>query len=112
MAASYVVNLSINAGATFTQSFTLESDGNLLDLSNFQVTAQIRKHPSSTTSLAFTSELDNQNVGVLKLTMEPFTTSQLRPGRYVYDVIIRDIITNKITRIIEGTAIVTTNITR
>jgi hypothetical protein len=112
MAASYVVNLSINAGANFSQSFTLASDGNLLDLTNYEITAVLRKHPLSSTSVSFSTAIDNENVGVLRLTMSSILTSQISPGRHVYDVIIRNNNTNEITRVIEGTIIVTTNVTR
>ena len=44
MAAVYVNNLVINSGSDFSQSFTLEgSDNSALNLTGYQVNAQMRK---------------------------------------------------------------------
>ena len=53
MAAVYVSNLIINAGADFNQEFNLVEgdDSGALNLTGFTVAAQFRKHAGSSLSL-------------------------------------------------------------
>ena len=88
MAASYVVNLSINAGASFTQLFHLEGDGNAaLDLTDYEINSQLRKHPQSGSYINFIATTNGSpSDGVIKLELSPESTLDLKPGRYVYDI--------------------------
>ena len=49
--AVYVSNLTVNTGATFNQTFTLEdsNSNSVLNLTGYTVRAQMRKHPGSST---------------------------------------------------------------
>ena len=61
MAAAYVSNLVINAGASFNQTFNLSNttDGSYLDLSLYSISAQMRKHAVSSVKTEFaTNGLD------------------------------------------------------
>jgi hypothetical protein len=114
MAAVYVTNLVINSGADFTQSFTLEgTDTNsALDLTGYDVNAQFRKWSGSSTSVSFgTTITDPPTLGQIYLSLPAENTLTLKPGRYVYDIVVRDNFGVK-TRVIEGMILVREGVTR
>lgn len=111
MAAVYVNNIAIDAGEDFTQDYTLsETGGKVIDLSGYRAKAQIRKHPDSKTAIDFSISFKNRASGILNLSIPRWTSSLLKSGRYVYDVMIvkED---NKKEIVIEGSALVRAGIT-
>jgi len=111
MAAVYVNNIAIDAGEDWNQDYTLsETGGKVIDLSGYRAKAQIRKHPDSNTAITFSVSFPNRSSGILSLSIPRWTTSLLKPGRYVYDVMIvkED---NKKEVVIEGSALVRAGIT-
>ena len=114
MAASYVVNLSINAGANFSQSFTLEDSYNNspLNLTGYQVNAQMRKWAGSSTSITFTTSIEFPSTsGRILISLSSEETLSIKPGRYVYDILITDSFNIK-NRVIEGMVLVREGVTR
>ena len=114
MAAVYVSNLVINAGANFSQTFNLESSDSdsALDLTGYTVSAQMRKYAGSSTSTTFTAGIPSPaTLGKIIISLTAAQTTDLKPGRYVYDVIITDVNSNK-TRVIEGMVLVREGVTR
>lgn len=114
MASVYVNNLVVNAGSDFTQTFTLEgsADNSAFDLTVYTVTAQIRKWAGSSTSVSFEATKQNPNtLGKILLKLTAEQTSSLKPGRYVYDVVITDLYDVK-NRVIEGMVLVREGVTR
>lgn len=114
MAAVYVNNLVINSGSDFSQSFTLEggATNSLFDLTNYTVESQMRKWAGSSTATTFNATIgypETQGQILLSLTSEQ--TSNLKPGRYIYDVVIEDNVGVK-NRVIEGMVLVTEGVTR
>lgn len=114
MAAVYVNNLVVNSGADFSQSFTLEgSDTNsAFDLTGYTVESQMRKWSGSSSATSFTTSVEIPSTAgkiLLRLTSEQ--TTNLKPGRYVYDVIIIDDFGVR-NRVIEGMVLVTEGVTR
>lgn len=108
MAAVYVNNLIINSGSDFSQSFTLEgNDSNSsFDLTNYTVSSQMRKWAGSSSYTAFTAEvIAPSSEGQLLLSLTSTQTKQLKPGRYIYDVVITDNYGVK-NRVIEGNVLV------
>ena len=111
MAAVYVNNISIDSGEDWSQDYTLyETGGKVIDLSGYRAKAQIRKHPDSNTAIDFSISFPSRTSGVLNLSIARWTSSLLKPGRYVYDVMIvkED---NKKEIVIEGSALVRAGIT-
>lgn len=114
MAAVYVNNLVVNAGTDFSQSFTLEgSDTNsAFDLSGYTVAAQMRKWAGSSNATSFTTSIELPSTsGKILLRLTDTETATLKPGRYVYDVVITDEFGIK-NRVIEGMVLVTEGVTR
>jgi hypothetical protein len=114
MAAVYVNNLVVNAGSSFSQSFTLEgSDTNsAFNLTGYAVAAQMRKWSGSSSVITFTAEIVNPATnGNILLQLTSSQTDNIKPGRYVYDVVITDVYLNK-NRVIEGMVLVREGVTR
>lgn len=113
MAAVYVNNLIINAGSNFSQTFTLESSdtSSPLNLTGYTVQSQMRKYSGSSTAINFTSSIIlPETLGKILISLTATQTTSLKPGRYVYDVLIT---TGSIkTRVIEGMVLVRDGVTR
>lgn len=114
MAAVYVSNLVINAGADFSQVFTLESNAtnSVLDLSTYTITSQMRKHSASSTAINFNSSILNPSQGTIKIGLSSATTANIKPGRYIYDVNAYNSSDYSTTRVIEGMVLVREGVTR
>ena len=113
MAAVYVNNLVINSGSDFTQSFTLEGTNNSpLNLTEYEVDAQMRKWSGSSTAINFATSVEFPSTsGRILISLSSADTVNIRPGRYVYDVIITDSSGIK-NRVIEGMVLLREGVTR
>lgn len=113
MAAVYVNNLVVNAGSDFNQEFTLEGSGNnfAFDLTDYTAISQMRKWSGSSTAIDFTVDIVYPESGKITLNLSSEQTLNIKPGRYVYDVIIIDPFGVK-SRVIEGMVLVTEGVTR
>ena len=114
MAAVYVNNLVINSGSDFSQSFTLEDSYNNspLNLTGYQVNAQMRKWAGSSTSITFTTSIEFPSTsGRILISLSSEETLSIKPGRYVYDILITDSFNIK-NRVIEGMVLVREGVTR
>lgn len=109
--AAIPVNMVIEQGADFEAQFTVTSANNIpLDLTGYTAEAKIRKtHTSSSYNNFGISFLDRPN-GKLKLSMSNFATKILKPGRYVYDLVITSGGGVK-TRVAEGIVTVSPGVT-
>ena len=113
MAAVYVNNLVINSGSDFSQSFTLEGTNNSpFNLTGYEVDAQMRKWSGSSTAITFTTYIEFPSTsGRILISLSSENTVNIRPGRYVYDVMIADSFGIK-NRVIEGMVLVREGVTR
>jgi hypothetical protein len=107
-------NLFIEQGSDFTRTITLEQKIGAtivpLDLTGFTAEAKLKKSYYSQTSVDFVVNIVDAINGKLTISLTNAETSALKPGRYVYDIVIvsagllRD-------RVLEGTVIVTPGVT-
>ena len=115
MSAGYQ-ELFMEQGATFNASLTLNDVyGQPYDLTNYTATSQIRKSYYSVNPTAtFTVTSDVPINGTINLFLNAAATANVSPGRYVYDVIIRDINNPEFNtiRVLEGIVNVTPSVTR
>ena len=113
MAAVYVSNLVINAGATFSQQFDLaqSDDSSPLDLTGYTIAAQLRKHAGSSNLTAFTATAMDAVNGLILISLTPVQTTSLKTGRHVYDIVITDAAGDK-TRVVEGSVLVREGVTK
>jgi hypothetical protein len=114
MAAVYVNNLVINSGSDFSQTFTLEEteSNSTLNLENYQVNSQMRKWSGSNIAITFTSIIEfPSTAGKINLSLTSDQTKSIKPGRYVYDILITDSFGIK-NKVIEGMVLVREGVTR
>lgn len=103
-------NLVIDQGATFSADLDItDENGDIIQLSGYTASSQIRKWYTSTKFVEFTTSV-NSDIGVITLSLTANQTALLTAGRYVYDVEITDNVT--ISRIVEGIITVNPNVTR
>lgn len=104
-------NLQIDQGADFsTEIDVLDDDGEVVDLTGYTGAAQMRKHYTSTTSVAFGVAI-NASGGTVTLTMNAATSANVVYGRYVYDCELTSS-GNTVSRLVEGIVTVTPQVTR
>ena len=105
-------NLYLEQGSTFNTTITLDDiNGAVYDLSGYISHSQIRKSYYSSNATAVFSTSINAGSGTVTLSLSSNVTSNIAPGRYVYDTTITDTLGN-ITRILEGVVDVSPSVTR
>ena len=108
-----ITNIFIDQGATFSKTITVkDTSGNALNLTGFTAIAQIRKSPSSSTSVSFTvAFVSPRTTGQITISLTATQTAALEAGRYNYDVLITSGASVK-TRVVEGIATVNPSVSR
>jgi len=105
--------LTINQGATFESDLDLvDDDGSAINVANYVFSGQIRKSYYSLNPTAnLTLNIVNAASGNVNIYLSAATTSNIKAGRYVYDVKMKDT-ANTVTRIVEGVITVTPQVTK
>jgi predicted RNA methylase len=113
MAAVYVINLVIDTGTDFNQTFELElsNQNQPVNLSEYTVSSQMRKYAGSTNAINFTTSITPPGTsGVIGISLSSEQTLGIKSGRYVYDIVIDD---GEIkTKVVEGMVLVREGVTR
>ena len=109
----YVANIVINGGADFNQTYDLadQNTNAAKDLTNHTVASQMRKHAAAVGVTTFTTTIVNATAGQVRIGLTTSQTADLKPGRYVYDLMLTAP-DNSMTRIIEGMALVREGVTK
>ena len=112
----YVSNLVIHTGTDFTQTFVFEDEASnsALDLTGYTGTGQIKKYDTSSKAADLTLDFGStaqRTTGRLTVTMNAATTSNLKSGRYFYDI---RLVTSagKVEKVVEGVMIIKQAVTR
>jgi hypothetical protein len=102
MAAGYQ-ELFIEQGSDYATTITLDSvDGTPFNLAEYVAKSQIRKSYYSTSPTAeFVIGFPDAANGTISVTLSSANTANIAPGRYVYDMIIKNN-QNITTRVLEG----------
>lgn len=108
-----VSNLVIDQGTNVTITLTVTDEtGTERNLTNHIARSQMRRSYYTTANTAFTASIDNPSTGEVVLGLTADQTSNLKPGRYVYDVELVNNSTGKVERITEGIVTVYPEVTR
>jgi hypothetical protein len=109
--AVYVNNITINTGEYFSRDFYLDNvDGTPSNLVGYAASSYIRKHPESLNPTAkFNLSFVDRNNGRIRVSLASTVTAEIKPGRYVYDVLFVDN-TSKKSIVIEGNVLATDDI--
>lgn len=104
-------NITIDQGTDFSTTIDVtDEDGNLIDLTGYTGTSQLRKHYTSSNATSFSVAVF-PSTGEVTISMNSATSSTLTSGRYVYDVELRDA-GNTVSRLVEGIVTVSPQVTR
>lgn len=106
------IEIYIDQGATFTKTFTVkDSSGDVVDLTGYTGSAQIRKTTSSTDYTAFTVTFTDRTNGLVTISLTNTQTSALEGTTYYYDVELTDG-SNTVYRLSQGYAYVQPEVTQ
>jgi hypothetical protein len=105
--------LTVDQGATFESNIDLvDDDGVAINVAGYIFSGQIRKSYYSLNPTAnLTITVVNSANGNVNITLNAATTTNIKAGRYLYDVKMRDT-ANVVTRIVEGIITVTPQVTK
>ena len=111
--AVFVSNIVIEQGFDFNTTFELEDTAtqNPLNLTGYTVSSQLRKTYTSSSATTFSSTITEVNQGKVKISLGSTITSNLKSGRYVYDVKITST-GGIVEKVVEGSALVRAGVTR
>jgi hypothetical protein len=108
-----VQHLIIDQDSTFTAELTIYTDARYaFNLSDYTATAQLRRSPTSTTAVDFSTSISSPATsGKVVISLTDEQTAALKPGRWLYDVVIESDSGSRF-RAIEGVITVNPSITR
>ena len=107
-----ISNIFIDQGSNYSNIITVSgTSGAALDITGYTVASQIRKSYTSSTAYSLNAVIHNAVAGQVRLTLTASQSEAIPPGRYLYDLEIASASGNK-TRIVEGVATVTPQITQ
>ena len=107
-----ISNLYIDQGTTYSAIITLTNqDGSVMNLDGYTVKSQFRKSYQSSTAVSFVASVYNAAAGQVRLELAPETTTNIKAGRYLYDIEVTSG-TNEKLRVLEGIVVITPEITK
>tara|TARA_B110000259_G_scaffold174780_1_gene209445 strand:- start:980 stop:1306 length:327 start_codon:yes stop_codon:yes gene_type:complete len=102
------LNIYIDKGTDYRLTVELFDDDDLdLPISNYTFYGDLRKLYSTKRAAEFTFEKSDNDITII---LDADTTSQLTPGKYQYDVLMKKP-TGELSKIVEGLAFVVSTIT-
>lgn len=108
-----VSNLSIDQGTTYSVTIEVtDNTGTARNLAGYTARSQLRRSYYTNSNVAFSANILNPAEGEIVLSLTDTQTSNLRQGRYVYDLEIIETATGKVERIVEGIVTIYPEVTR
>ena len=106
------LDLTIEQGATFSRTITIKDDSNVaVNITSDTFAGQIRKRPQSgSVEASFTFTVTDGANGEVTATISATDTAAMDTGDFVYDIEWTS--GSTVTRLLEGTASVTAEVTR
>ncbi len=106
------INLFLDQGTTFTANILVKTpSGDIRDISTFTARSQFRRSIESANATSFTATIPVGTDGTVRLQLAAAISSNIKHGRYFYDVEIEDS-SNVIERVAEGILVLNAEITR
>jgi hypothetical protein len=105
--------LTVDQGTTYESTLDLvNDDGSAINVTNYIFSGQIRKSYYSNNSTAnLTITVSNAANGNIIISLNAATTTNIKAGRYLYDVKMTDT-SNTVTRVVEGIITITPQVTK
>ena len=102
----------VDQGTDFETTIDIAgADGNPVDLTGYVIAGQVRKAYTSSTAHNFVASVTVPTSGTVNIQLTNASTSNMKAGRYVYDVEMTSPSGVK-TRVIEGILEITAEVTR
>lgn len=109
---STVSNIFVDQGSYFSRFITLVTPaGTTFDLTGYTVSAQMRKHTSSSIGYTIPCTIVDAQAGKIKMRLNAASTESIPAGRYLYDIEVADDAGERL-RVVEGIITITPQITR
>jgi hypothetical protein len=109
---SKTFNLYIDQGTDFNTVIVVSDDtGSIRDLTGYFGRAQLKKSYDAVNNTAFSVNIDNPEDGEIILTLSNDVTSNIKYGRYVYDLELVSN-TNIVERVVQGIAVISPEVTK
>ncbi len=106
-------DIVIDQGSDFSIEIAISQDGEATAIATHSARAQLRPSPTSTTKTAdFTCAISDAAGGKLTMSLSNATSSGIPAGKYYYDIELVNTSTNVVTRLLQGVARVTPEVTR
>tara|TARA_Y100000592_G_scaffold98671_1_gene172376 strand:- start:254 stop:592 length:339 start_codon:yes stop_codon:yes gene_type:complete len=106
-------DIVIDQGSDFAIEVAISEDGSVTPIQTHSARAQLRPSPTSSTKTAdFTCTITNASQGKLKMALGNSTTASIASGKYYYDLELVNTSNNTVTRLLQGVARVTPEVTR
>lgn len=111
---SAIYDIYVDQGSdSVTEVVVRTDDGYIVDLTDFTISAQFRKYPGASTFYSFACDVVGPpSGGTISLTLLGAYTSDIKAGRYLYDVEIYNSINNIKLRVLQGILDIDPEITR
>ena len=107
-----VANLSVDQGTDFETTIDIAgADGNPVVLTGYVVAGQVRKAYTSSVAHNFVTSVISESAGTVSIQLTNASTSNMKAGRYVYDIEMTSAAGVK-TRVIEGILEINAEVTR
>jgi hypothetical protein len=106
-------NLTIDQGSDFAIDLVVSDGGTTKNLTGYSARAQMRNTKSATAvSATFSCTVTDATGGTVKMELSNATSSALSPGKYYYDLELYTANNVIVSRLIQGTVILTPEVTR
>lgn len=106
-------DIVIDQGSDFAIEVQIQQNSANVNLSTHSARAQLRPTPTSSTKTAdFTCSITNASQGKIKMSLSNSVTANISNGKYYYDLELVNSSDSSVTRLIEGVARVTPEVTR
>ena len=106
-------DIVIDQGSDFAIEVQIQQNSANVNLSTHSARAQLRPTPTSTTKTAyFTCSIVNASQGKINMSLGNTVTANISNGKYYYDLELVNSSDSSVTRLIEGVARVTPEVTR
>ena len=106
-------DIVIDQGSDFAIEVQIQQNSANVNLSTHSARAQLRPTPTSSTKTAdFTCSIVTASQGRIKMSLGNSVTANISNGKYYYDLELVNSSDSSVTRLIEGVARVTPEVTR
>jgi len=106
-------DIVIDQGSDFAIQIAISEGGVATTIQTHSARAQLRPSPTSSTKTAdFTCTITDASEGKIKMSLSNSTTASIASGKYYYDLELVNTQNSTVTRLLQGVARVTPEVTR